>query len=66
MGKEEEEEVVVGVVKLVGREMVWRWAEENGKWRQTEYILHMYGILKEYTLSYMFFKKASGIWKILV
>lgn len=57
MGKEEEEEVVVGVVKLVGREMVWRWAAENGRWRGTEYILHMYGILKEYILGYMSFKK---------
>lgn len=48
---------MVGVVKLVGREMGWRWAGENRGWRGTEYILHMYGILKEYILGYMSFKK---------
>lgn len=48
---------MVGVVKLVGREMGWRWAGENRRWRGTEYILHMYGILKEYILGYMSFKK---------
>lgn len=57
MGKEEEE-VVVGVVGKAGwegdgLEVGW------GEWEmKTEYIIHMYGILKEYILSYMFLKKS--------
>lgn len=54
MSKAEEEEMVTGVVRLVGREMDWGVNWKSGRYRYSKYTACMYEILNKYILKYTF------------